>query len=171
MEDYPPKDSDAVRWADAPFNKPTANIILKSSDDVHFRVRKGILAEASPVFDDMFTHANPSQMDLHENGSVADSPTPPQGYPALPSPTTDDPSTVYLHYPLPAVIRLFRTAAVPARVPHRSNPAHHRCPIALPIRIAHRSTWPHSIGPVMVYMANCNGDCTDADTSELEWVR
>ncbi|EIW82545.1 hypothetical protein CONPUDRAFT_180590, partial [Coniophora puteana RWD-64-598 SS2] len=29
--------------------------------------------------------------------------------------------------------------------------------------------WPHTIGPVMVYMADCSGDCTDATTSDLEW--
>ncbi|EIW81812.1 glycoside hydrolase family 61 protein [Coniophora puteana RWD-64-598 SS2] len=31
--------------------------------------------------------------------------------------------------------------------------------------------WPHTIGPIMVYMANCNGDCTDATTSDLEWFK
>lgn len=34
-----------------------------------------------------------------------------------------------------------------------------------------RSDWPHSIGPVMVYMANCNGACTTATPSSLNWVR
>ncbi|KAH9914116.1 uncharacterized protein B0H18DRAFT_1046660 [Fomitopsis serialis] len=40
--------------APAPFNKPTADLILRSSDGMNFRVRKAILAEASPVFEDMF---------------------------------------------------------------------------------------------------------------------
>ncbi|EIW81813.1 glycoside hydrolase family 61 protein [Coniophora puteana RWD-64-598 SS2] len=31
--------------------------------------------------------------------------------------------------------------------------------------------WPHTIGPLMVYMANCNGNCTSADTSTLEWFK
>lgn len=30
--------------------------------------------------------------------------------------------------------------------------------------------WPHSLGPVMVYMANCNGPCTSANTASLNWV-
>lgn len=50
----------SIEWASSPFEKETANIILRSSDGVHFRVRKGILAEASVVFDDMFSHAKPS---------------------------------------------------------------------------------------------------------------
>ncbi|KAH9914115.1 uncharacterized protein B0H18DRAFT_1046656, partial [Fomitopsis serialis] len=41
--------------APAPFNKPTADLILRSSDGMNFRVRKAFLAEASPVFEDMFT--------------------------------------------------------------------------------------------------------------------
>lgn len=31
--------------------------------------------------------------------------------------------------------------------------------------------WPHNIGPMMTYMANCNGDCTSAEPAALEWVR
>jgi len=31
--------------------------------------------------------------------------------------------------------------------------------------------WPHTIGPVMVYMANCGGDCSNADTSSLDWFK
>ncbi|KAI0267150.1 glycoside hydrolase [Gloeopeniophorella convolvens] len=31
--------------------------------------------------------------------------------------------------------------------------------------------WPHTIGPVMVYMANCGGDCTSATTSQLDWFK
>lgn len=31
--------------------------------------------------------------------------------------------------------------------------------------------WPHNIGPVLTYMANCNGDCSKADTSSLEWFK
>ncbi|TCD69815.1 hypothetical protein EIP91_006128 [Steccherinum ochraceum] len=37
--------------------------------------------------------------------------------------------------------------------------------------IAQWNDWPHAIGPVMVYMANCNGPCTSADTSSLEWFK
>ncbi|TFY53002.1 hypothetical protein EVJ58_g9692 [Rhodofomes roseus] len=38
-----------------PFNSPHADVILKSSDGVNFRVRKAILAETSSVFDGMFS--------------------------------------------------------------------------------------------------------------------
>ena len=37
-----------------PFRNPHADVVLKSSDNVWFRVRKAILSEASPVFEDMF---------------------------------------------------------------------------------------------------------------------
>ncbi|KDQ61461.1 hypothetical protein JAAARDRAFT_171671 [Jaapia argillacea MUCL 33604] len=36
------------------FNYPTADVIIRSSDNVHFRVHKIILSLASPVFADMF---------------------------------------------------------------------------------------------------------------------
>ncbi|EJD05308.1 glycoside hydrolase [Fomitiporia mediterranea MF3/22] len=31
--------------------------------------------------------------------------------------------------------------------------------------------WPHAIGPMMIYMANCGGDCTDADPTSLNWFK
>lgn len=70
-------DSDAVptpiqpplRDAPAPFNKPTADLILRSSDSVGFRVRKAILAEASSVFEDMFSL--PSIPQTHDPDSDA----------------------------------------------------------------------------------------------------
>ena len=37
-----------------PFRNPHADVVLKSSDNVWFRVPKAILSEASPVFEDMF---------------------------------------------------------------------------------------------------------------------
>ncbi|KAI0765980.1 hypothetical protein BC629DRAFT_1270015, partial [Irpex lacteus] len=55
-----PSSGTDLKWAPAPFDKPTADVILQSSDNVHFRVRKGILAEASSVFDELFTHATPA---------------------------------------------------------------------------------------------------------------
>ncbi|KII92545.1 glycoside hydrolase family 61 protein [Plicaturopsis crispa FD-325 SS-3] len=36
---------------------------------------------------------------------------------------------------------------------------------------AYWNQWPHTIGPVMVYMASCGGSCTSADTSSLEWFK
>ncbi|PCH36284.1 hypothetical protein WOLCODRAFT_28445 [Wolfiporia cocos MD-104 SS10] len=47
--------------APAPFNKSTADIILRSSDLVDFRVRRAILAEVSPVFDTMSTLPQPTR--------------------------------------------------------------------------------------------------------------
>ncbi|KZT07326.1 uncharacterized protein LAESUDRAFT_124345, partial [Laetiporus sulphureus 93-53] len=41
--------------APAPFNKSTADVILRSSDGVDFRVKKAIIAEASTFFESMFT--------------------------------------------------------------------------------------------------------------------
>ncbi|TCD61714.1 hypothetical protein EIP91_008023 [Steccherinum ochraceum] len=48
-------DSSGVRGASAPFDKPSADLILRSSDHVDFRVKKDILTEASPVFEGMLS--------------------------------------------------------------------------------------------------------------------
>lgn len=31
--------------------------------------------------------------------------------------------------------------------------------------------WPHNIGPVLTYVADCGGDCSKADVSSLKWVK
>ncbi|KAF2966522.1 hypothetical protein GQX73_g7038 [Xylaria multiplex] len=31
--------------------------------------------------------------------------------------------------------------------------------------------WPHDIGPVLTYVAQCSGDCKDADKTALRWVK
>ncbi|GBE89526.1 predicted protein [Sparassis crispa] len=49
-----------VTDAPPPFDKPTADIILRSSDRVDFRVKKAILAETSSFFESMFTLPQPS---------------------------------------------------------------------------------------------------------------
>ncbi|KAL6300866.1 hypothetical protein BKA93DRAFT_500808 [Sparassis latifolia] len=49
-----------VTNASPPFDKPTADIILRSSDRVDFRVKKAILAETSTFFDTMFALPQPS---------------------------------------------------------------------------------------------------------------
>ncbi|KZT07325.1 uncharacterized protein LAESUDRAFT_699242 [Laetiporus sulphureus 93-53] len=41
--------------APVPFNKSTADVILRSSDGVDFRVKKAIIAEASTFFESLFT--------------------------------------------------------------------------------------------------------------------
>ncbi|KAL1944907.1 hypothetical protein VTO73DRAFT_2527 [Trametes versicolor] len=43
------------RAAPHPFNKPSADLVIRSSDIVEFRVRSHILLEASPVFEAMLT--------------------------------------------------------------------------------------------------------------------
>ena len=45
MSQYP-----APTFALAPFDNPVADVVLRSRDGVHFRVRSAILLEASPVF-------------------------------------------------------------------------------------------------------------------------
>lgn len=43
-----------------PFSKPDADVILRSSNGVEFRVHRAILSKASPVFESMFTLPQPS---------------------------------------------------------------------------------------------------------------
>ncbi|KAI1343671.1 glycosyl hydrolase family 61-domain-containing protein [Xylariaceae sp. FL0016] len=33
------------------------------------------------------------------------------------------------------------------------------------------TTWPHGIGPVLTYVAACDGDCSAADKTALKWVK
>jgi len=47
-------DPPAFKDASAPFDNPDADVILRSSDNVDFRVFKVFLSKASPVFKDMF---------------------------------------------------------------------------------------------------------------------
>ncbi|KAI0056150.1 hypothetical protein BV25DRAFT_1832532 [Artomyces pyxidatus] len=49
----------AINDAAAPFDDEHADIILRSSDDVDFRVHKLILRLASPIFSDMFSLPSP----------------------------------------------------------------------------------------------------------------
>lgn len=50
------------RPAPFPFNKATGDVVLRSSDNVDFRVRHAILAEASPVFEVMFSLPQPADV-------------------------------------------------------------------------------------------------------------
>ncbi|KAJ3575097.1 hypothetical protein NP233_g1323 [Leucocoprinus birnbaumii] len=36
---------------------------------------------------------------------------------------------------------------------------------------AYWNQWPHTIGPVMVYMASCNGACASANPASLSWFK
>ena len=51
----PPEPTDSQILAKAPFDDAQADLILKSSDGVHFHVFKNILSLASPIFNDMFS--------------------------------------------------------------------------------------------------------------------
>ncbi|TFY52019.1 hypothetical protein EVJ58_g10249 [Rhodofomes roseus] len=57
--------------ASFPFNSPHADVILRSSDGMNFRVRKAILAEASPFFETMFSLPNGAEQPAHTGGSDA----------------------------------------------------------------------------------------------------
>jgi len=57
--------------AASPFDKPGADIILRSKDLVDFRVRKAILQEASPFFEDLFKLPQPSLEDMELNGDTS----------------------------------------------------------------------------------------------------
>lgn len=54
-----------IKEADAPFNAPGADFILRAFDNVDFRVHKAILSVASPVFESMFTFPK-SQSDTQD---------------------------------------------------------------------------------------------------------
>ena len=72
--------------ASAPFDRPTADIILCSSDNIEFRVLSQILIAASPIFENMLADAQPDSTNasgsnsatklpvipLTENGSTLD---------------------------------------------------------------------------------------------------
>ncbi len=49
-----------TRLASSPFNKPDADIILRSADGVDFCVRRHILFEASPIFESILSIPQPS---------------------------------------------------------------------------------------------------------------
>jgi len=55
-----------------PFDKDTADIILRSSDLVDFRVRKSILEEASDLFKDMFSLPQSKSCSGEDNGYNTD---------------------------------------------------------------------------------------------------
>lgn len=58
-----------TREASAPFNKPTADFVIRSSDNVDFLVQSAILAEASPSFANMFSVSQPPVSDSESTTS------------------------------------------------------------------------------------------------------
>ncbi|TFY78381.1 hypothetical protein EWM64_g5632 [Hericium alpestre] len=63
-----------VVTADAPFNDPNADIVLRSYDRVDFRTYKMILSMASPVFRDIFTLPQPLPESRAESAVPASAP-------------------------------------------------------------------------------------------------
>ena len=47
-----------------PFDVPDANFIIRSSDNVNFRVHKSLLALASPIFKDLLSLPQPSDREI-----------------------------------------------------------------------------------------------------------
>ncbi|KAL6302919.1 hypothetical protein BKA93DRAFT_750887 [Sparassis latifolia] len=58
--------------ANYPFNKPTADLTVCSSDNVNFRVHRIILAEASPVFETTFQLPQPLDAQNHHVVSLTE---------------------------------------------------------------------------------------------------
>ncbi|KAL6307379.1 hypothetical protein BKA93DRAFT_926663 [Sparassis latifolia] len=56
--------------ASAPFDKANADVILRSADNVDFRVHKIVLALASPLFEDMFTLPQAASEDVKHGGAT-----------------------------------------------------------------------------------------------------
>ncbi|EIM88787.1 uncharacterized protein STEHIDRAFT_166783 [Stereum hirsutum FP-91666 SS1] len=73
----PPRD------AKGPFQSPTADCILRSSDNVDYRVHKLILSLASPIFESMFSLPTPTPTDKSDGDSSTR-----DGLPVIPVPET-----------------------------------------------------------------------------------
>ncbi|KAI0940767.1 hypothetical protein AcV7_003060 [Taiwanofungus camphoratus] len=54
-----------LSFGNHPFNKPTADVVLASSDHIVFRVHRTILCEASSVFEGMFLLPQPARVGSH----------------------------------------------------------------------------------------------------------
>ena len=54
------------KLAAAPFDDARADLVLQSSDKIHFRVFKLIISLASPIFADMFRMPSPPSQNSHE---------------------------------------------------------------------------------------------------------
>lgn len=65
-----PQSKSPERLAEAPFNDTQADLILRSSDGVHFRVFKTVLSLASLTFADMFSIPLPPSEKPHDEVQV-----------------------------------------------------------------------------------------------------
>ena len=62
--DDPPPQTDSTVSPVEPLDVPDANLIIRSSDLVDFRVHKPVLAMASPFFNDLLSHPQPSDSEF-----------------------------------------------------------------------------------------------------------
>ncbi|KAI8996536.1 hypothetical protein BD414DRAFT_478322 [Trametes punicea] len=68
----------------APFNQPSADIVLRTADDVEFRVHSQILTQASPVFSTMFSLPQPQGSEAASNSTPTGSDSAQSGASATP---------------------------------------------------------------------------------------
>jgi hypothetical protein len=76
------------------FDVPDANLIIRSSDSVDFRVHKPVLAVASPVFKDLLSLPQPSDSESDDDLPVVQ----------LPEDSELLQSLISIIYPVPTVI-------------------------------------------------------------------
>ncbi len=64
--DDPPLRTNSTASPVEPFDAPDANLIIRSSDLVNFRVHKPVLAMASPFFKHLLSHPQPSDSEFFD---------------------------------------------------------------------------------------------------------
>lgn len=123
-----PTSQETTRIARPPFDKPSADLILRSSDGVDFRVFKWILSDASQVFAGMFSLPTPPPEHIDvtsSSGHLVHQPPPP---PVVP--VTEDSDTLEallrLCYPLSVVpdYAQFETLKPVVAAAHKYQVAH-----------------------------------------------
>jgi hypothetical protein len=60
-------DKPTTRTASFPFNDPKADLIIRSSDNIHFYIHKSLLRLVSPVFEDMLALLDGSSQELYDD--------------------------------------------------------------------------------------------------------
>ena len=73
QEDPQPQTNSATSTIES-FDVPDANLIIRSSDNVNFRVHKSILAMASPFFKDLLSLPQPPDGEIVDGLSVVQLP-------------------------------------------------------------------------------------------------
>ncbi|KAH9053912.1 hypothetical protein EDB87DRAFT_145811 [Lactarius vividus] len=64
VKEEPTSENSGFSFARSPLNVPDANIIIRSSDQVNFRVHKSLLAMSSPFFEDLLSPPQPPDGEL-----------------------------------------------------------------------------------------------------------